>query len=668
MNRFRNVVGLALAGWLAAQADEAPLQVLGPDYPRAFFFRAAEARAGSGHVPYEQWDADFRRLMGLMGKTLDEEIPGRSRGTLAYFTRFKREHPGQLVLLHMNGNARDPRWESARFFAGHWLYHNGAKMLDALPAQPGEAVIRVSDTHLFLVNMGRYQRDNDDLGLCALDEHGRPDWRRSEQVQLLAVDHKAQTLRIRRGAFGTEPRAFAAGQGYAAAHVTEGPWGKNSHLLWAYNDSTSCPRDAQHRVCSDVFAEQLGELFGPGGSLASFDGLEFDVLHDWCGAIRGRRGPDCDADGQPDAGWFGGTNSYGIGVVEFCRKLRARLGPRRLILADGALGRDSDLSQRAFGLLNGIESEGWPSLRDPAMRDWSGGLNRHFFWQQNACAPVLNYINHKFVEPAGKLGEMKQSDIPFHIHRLVFAAGMFTDAAITYCNAPEPDIAGQTGIWDELRMGTAKRLGWLGKPLGLPVRMALCASPGADMLGDIVSDEADITRENGVLQIVPHASTNRLVKLQLKNIPCSGPDLMMLLTVRSAPCPEVARLLKVGGLMTYANERDFTASFYFNAVTGAQTNLEITVENGGPLWISSATAHAHPDAIYREFEHGIVLANPALRPYTFALAKLFPGAQLCRLPGSAKQDAQTNNGAPIGAELELAPQDAIFLVKTGVHK
>ncbi len=662
MKIFRNVVMVALAGVGLARGEE-PLQMLGPDFPKAFFFRVAEAHAGSGHFPYEKWDADFSRLMGLMGKALDEEIPGRSHGTQDFFARFKREHPGQAVLLHMNGNARDPRWESARFFAGHWLYHNGAKILDALPAQAGEAVVRVSDTHLFNVNIGRYQRDNDDLGLCALDANGRPDWSRSEQVQLLAVDHKAKTLRISRGAFGTAPRAFAAGQGYAAAHVTEGPWGKNSHLLWAYNYSTCCPRDAQGRTCGDVFAEHLGELLGPGGPLANFDGLEFDVLHDWCGPIRGRRGPDCDADGTPDAGWFGLTNSYGIGVVDFCRTLRAQLGPRRIIQADGALGRDSDLSQRAFGLLNGIESEGFPNLRDPKMEDWSGGLNRHFFWQQNACAPVLNYINHKFTIPGAKPGELKQPNVPFHIHRLVFAAGMFTDAAITYCYAPDSDDANLTGIWDELRMGTAHRLGWLGKPLGPAVRMAVCAGPGVDVLDRIVSDEADLTRENGALKIVPHVSTNRLVKLTLKNIPCAGPDLFLQLTVRTSPWPEVARLLKVGGVMTYANERDFTASFYFNAVTGAQTNLDITAENGGPFWLSSATTHAHPDAIYREFEHGVVLANPSPRPHTFDVAKLFPGAQLHRLQASARQDAQVNNGAPVGAELVLAPLDAIFLVK-----
>ena len=81
-------------------------------------------------------------------------------------------------------------------------------------------------------------------------------------------------------------------------------------------------------------------------------------------------------------------NAYGIGVVEFCRRLREKLGPQRLILADGM----AVTNQRAFRILNGIESEGWPELRDWEARDWSGGLNRHLFWNQNAFTPVFNYM------------------------------------------------------------------------------------------------------------------------------------------------------------------------------------------------------------------------------------------------------------------------------------
>src|SRR5689334_15988935 len=79
------------------------------DYPRAFFFRSSEGAAANPRSSYEQSDRTFSRLVGIEGKVLEEEVPGRSVKNIEFFTRFKGEHPEQLVLLHYNGNARDPR-------------------------------------------------------------------------------------------------------------------------------------------------------------------------------------------------------------------------------------------------------------------------------------------------------------------------------------------------------------------------------------------------------------------------------------------------------------------------------------------------------------------------------------------------------------------------------
>ena len=53
------------------------------------------------------------------------------------------------------------------------------------------------------------------------------------------------------------------------------------------------------------------------------------------------------------------------------------------------------IHQRGFGVLNGIEREGWPQQQNLEIKDWSGGMNNHFFWEQNARKPTFNYINHK---------------------------------------------------------------------------------------------------------------------------------------------------------------------------------------------------------------------------------------------------------------------------------
>ena len=306
----------------ATKRDPQNLTILEPSYPRAFFFRASESPSGNPRITFEGWNASFSRLMGIEGKTLDEEVPGRSSRNIDFFTRFKKLHPDQLVLLHYNGNARDPRDGTGKFFAGHWLYYNGCKLLSDLPAEQGESDVRVEDPDLFQVGMGRYRTSNEDVGLCALDAAGRPDWNRSEQVQIVRIDRRNKTLRVRRGCYGTKPQAWTAGNTYAAAHVTEGPWGRRSNLLWFYNYSTRCPRDRQGRCCAEVLTDDLAARFLPGGELAAFDGLEFDVLSNEIHIHGPRREADCDADGHGDRGVFDGMNTYGIGVVRFCRLLR----------------------------------------------------------------------------------------------------------------------------------------------------------------------------------------------------------------------------------------------------------------------------------------------------------------------------------------------------------
>ncbi len=661
-----------------AEVSPPPLRVLGDDYPRAFFFRQSEGLAAGGRLTFEEWDGSFSRLSGIMGKALDEELPGRSRN-MDFFTRFKQAHPDQVVLLHFNGNARDPRWESQRFFAGHWLYYNGAKILSEVRADERESDIQVSDASLFETGTGRYKNSNDDIGLCLLDAAGRPDWNKSEQVQLLSVDRAKNTIRVRRGCYGTTPGAFPAGQAYAAAHCTEGPWGKDSNILWFYNYATTCPKDANGRSCAEVQVAHLCELFGKSGALAAFDGLEFDVLNNSPAGHSRKRGPDCDADGRADDGIVNGANVYGAGVIEFCRQLRAGLGGEKIILADGATRQNT--AQRAFEILNGIESEGWPHLSDWKIRDWSGGLNRHFFWSRSARPPALNYINHKFVGPGVGSAEERQPDVPFNIHRLVFAAGVFTDSAITYSFTPPGVHKGTFPIWDELVMGAEQRPGWLGRPEGPAVRLAaqapdlLCGKgrpPDKELAARLESADANIELDGGAIKISGKKPDARQFHVRLKGVPCSGTDLFVSVTARGEMMknepPEMARQMSLGigeedSFSTWVNKEDFSSRFFFNDVRTPQVDLEFTVESAEPVWISSVTAHSHPDVIFREFEHGLVLANPSPRPYTFDLSKLLPGKQFRRLQATAGQDTQTNNGKRVGNCVTLGAQEGLFLVK-----
>jgi hypothetical protein len=631
---------------LLAQSNPSSLPVVGGPYPRAYFFRYSEGQAANPRVNYEQWDAAFSRLMGIEGKVLDEEIPGRSLRNIDFFTRFKKAHPDQLVMLHYNGNARDPRYERGAFFSGHFQYWNGSKILEDLPAAEGEFSLRVENPKLYRVNIGRYRDRGEDIALCALTDSGKPDWNRCEHVALLSMEK--DRLRVKRAQYGSKPLAFEAGKAWAAAHRTEGPWGtRNATLLWHYNYSTRAPRDAQGRSATDVLVEDLARHFRAGGRLATLDGLQFDVL--FHGPLReaGGRAPDCDGDGRPDSCLFEGINTYGLGVHGMLAKLRAALGPNKLLLADGHL----DRHMRAARVVNGIESEGWPSLNDLEVKDWSGGLNRHFYWAARGAAPVFNYINHKLMEP--QPGSVpKAASVPYGVHRTVFAAAMFTDAAVCYSAQPPAEAGEVIGIWDELWQGREKIVGWLGSPLGPAQRLAKQAR---DLLGGRIRE----------MELGPSGGSE--IQFQLPPIKAEGPDLTVFLRARAASLPgypaTMPRLAWLSNgtqrFMTWIDGEDFESAFYFSGFAPGEVTLTLTIEGGSPVWIRSVTAHAAPDAIRREFQRGLVVANPSGKPYSFGLGS----TAFRRLQGSAQQDPATNNGRREEGSVTIPARDALFLLK-----
>jgi hypothetical protein len=113
--------------------------------------------------------------------------------------------------------------------------------------------------------------------------------------------------------------------------------------------------------------------------------------------------------------------------------------------------------------------------------------------------------------------------------------------------------------------------------------------------------------------------------------------------------------------MTWLNDRTFTSTFYFREVRSPTAELALAIDGGEPVTIQGITVHAHPDAIMRIFEHGIVLANPTRHPYRFDLAALAPGRSYRRLAGSPQQDPATNSGQPVNGPVTLGDRDAIFL-------
>ena len=196
-------------------------------------------------MDYTRWEADFSRLQGIIGKCLDEEIPGtmaRNPDVLHAASSKTTRSRSCCSISTATPATRASRGE--HYFPGHWIHRAAIAITADVPAEAGETVIQVENSRDFKVDTGRYQNVNDDIALFGITAEGSHDWSHCEQVQLIAVDHAGRhhprpprLLRHQTARLQGRPSPRRRPQ-------VEGPWGKNNHLLWFYNFTDHCPRDA----------------------------------------------------------------------------------------------------------------------------------------------------------------------------------------------------------------------------------------------------------------------------------------------------------------------------------------------------------------------------------------------------------------------------------------
>ncbi|SED49913.1 hypothetical protein [Ruania alba] len=709
LNRRQFLAAGAAAGTLAGLATGTPAASAAPTrngvtlpaiftagFPRSFHYRQSEFTVAT--TPYEQWAEEFSSLNGIIGKIVPEEkISTTGQQNVEYFTRFKRDHPDQLVLMHYNGRLRRPDYDPYGLFTfgGHWTYRAGTQLTRAVIADADEVVLHVADTSVFQMDVGRIGTVHDDIGIALMGNDGLPDWHHSEQVSLVDIDAAAGTITVRRGRYGTEPLAFPAGS-YLAAHIVTGPWGsEDAGLIWWINFHLDAPRDSHGRNGIDCFVEDMTRRLGPGGELEIIDGVQFDIFTFTIEKFR--LFADLDGDGEIDQGVIDGVNAYGLGQIEAIRRLREQL-PDKLILTDGAriAPRRHDLGQRPeLSMINGIEKEGFPGFRRWQYRWWSTVLGSLEFAQQRSREPSLSFINHV------RNDERDYADL-----RLEFAAAQMVGIAINYAPKSEPDKPADAlaGVLDEVWAGTDKQPNWLGHPLrpaqhlaerspdllqgggvGWPGRFTSridgpgasahrrTGAGGASMRVAFGPDAGDSEFPAQYAQFFTYLPGSSFV---IPEVEVPGGDLVLAMTVSGenldSYSPDIGRLLKVAVtpagsldtddvLLTYIDSTPRQATLYFQNIAAGSIDLRFLAEGPGSVTLHNLRLHAGPDVMIREFEHGLVLANPSGAPHTFDLSALFPDHAFRRLQGTPEQDPNTNDGSPVGANVTLAALDGLAL-------
>lgn len=592
------------------------LAVFDGNYPKAIYFRNVENSAADENISYQDWAKRWSKLDGMVVKALDEEIPGRSGVAQHKFIQYKKDNPTKLMLLHFNGNARDPRFDPQAFMATDWTYFVGTYATQDIPLMTKDTEIFVRNTEVFRVKQGSKTAYNDDIAIVPMTASGKLDWNAAEQVTLLSIHKKEKLIKVRRAQFGTSAKGFSSGLAYLAPHVSQPPAAPYSQQsLWRYNFANWQDGSGIDQRLSDNLMSYLGDT----GPLKQFDGIEFDVLADIRGLNHQSRTAPIDYNGDGVASELDSQfqQRYRQGVYQFLAALRDKLGANRLILADG----NETNQQRAFGIINGIESETWPSHWDPEIEQWSSGINRHLFWLENSLKPSMSYIKLGELPLKGG-GSMKPSD---NTRRLRVAAALFMDAVIAPAFRPKGK---KLDNWPELSGGAKQYRSWLGQ-----ARSSLKYHQFGNEIPlryKVVSDMAKVTISDDEFHIKKQKDKPLTFSITFDLIRSHDIVLNMVTTATSYAENSNGRVSYISVApngdyhqknMTWSGNDKFNSRFYFKGLGVGLNSLHFG-SDAEELVLSKLILTPGVEIVYREFEHGLVVANPFQQPIRIDLKNL----------------------------------------------
>ncbi|MDQ8206373.1 hypothetical protein QEH52_02555 [Coraliomargarita sp. SDUM461003] len=670
------------AVWAPVNAtDLSKKSVFTDGYPHLVAFRGEGIRPI--HRNYEVWSEALEGYDVVIRKFWNEELQIDPR-SVEWAQRHMAAHPEMLFLWHLNAESRATHEHSAvqeRYFPGHWALYTGTTSKEPLTKQTDS--FEVKDARRFdmkgYIDRRSNQWHSQDLVIVERRANGTFNWAKCEYAQLLSVDNSSGRISVRRGAYGSTPQEYGTSEVYIAPIVGV-VWAGN--VTWFYNHSTTCPQDANGKTASDHFVDEILEKLHPQtGDLRGFDGIAFDVTY-WNAR---RRNMDVNADGIADNGVIEGKNLWQAGMIDWTRKLRQQVGDEFIIVGDSGF----DKHQRAVGLYNGMESEGFPFHHD-AYRGFSTPINHFAYWKAFGDVPyVFNFAALKI--------ELEQ-DRPFAQQYARFALGTLTCLEVFATHFSDK----KGNLLDEYIAGKRKTPHWLGKATSPLLRLDemqqdLLYDTGVEwsdlLLSRLTVDNGRLQKRGGSLQIegTDQESTSPIT-VTIPNIPRPHGDIVVSFEAKSlaplAPTLADTRFprkvsVQVDGLPEYKqavrNNAFFNPlegvfgqagflqqKFYFRDLhlgQGDTITIHLKFENQGPLEIRNLRIHNGAQLLAREFENGVILVNPSFHEQTFDLKQLFTdySGHFKRIDGVSSHNDGQQIQTP--SRMVVPSIDAVFLEK-----
>ncbi len=667
--------------------------------PRAFHFRKSEADALV--MSLDQWEPRYDKLMGVVGKMYNEDEIHLSGANAdfpqrAIFRSFKSTHPDQMALLHFDGQLRNIATErTTEYYAPqHFLYYVQQPGYSGLSSTATQSVIRtVSPVYLYFKRAVANYR-NEDVVLVKKAADGGLDWNTYEYTTLISYENDnaaGDGILVERGRYGSSRKNWIADDYYLLVPVSNGPWDIELNNHWVYNFSSWCPVDSNGQTCADVFSDEIAGMLMQthAWSIPEFDGVEFDImLTDIKNIGLNNRGIDSNCDGIPDFGYDGEINRYGGGIYHLGQLLRQKLGNGKLILGDGA-----DLrNQRCFGLFNGMEKESVIVGNDLELADeWTTQVNRLRFWNSHAYAPALSYVNWKYIVEVD--GVRTWLNLDQNLARLNLATLANLDTAVSFYSYKM--LSDPNAVHDEAVCGADQIIGWLGAP---KEDFRCLATNGVDLLDGsgfdvsgvftnrIKSMGADIVLSRigsdpyslKVSSVSDGRITFRITDIDLSSVTNREITLLAdMLSEKSGILPAgmqrqfiVRALDPVGNILEehhmFAGNGSYMPNIiFFNRLgTGDTVQIEFDFEGCGYVCLRNTGLYAAAPVLLREFDNGLVLANPS--DYEIQISLNAEHRHLAAQSDAWKvdYDQTVNDGSLIAGSILLPARDGLFLLKT----